>query len=761
MAASTQGRILFFDHVKGFGFIIADVGKVFFHISQLIDQNQAAHLQPDTLVQFRTIVRKHKETKEDQLRAQDVAVVIEEVAQAAAVVDTSQIVNEAADELLPRQEGLALTRELLEQVNNTGFSKKLIKVLAQGLGYIESTVQYEQAKRLIIVNKNNDEMHWRKLNETLFENANPAYQLQMWLDGLSLTCNYILIENAYLKGGTAQRAEIIARCTPEQQTQLLTLIPPTWNQEVQSIGEVKVYLSGIRDMILSEIRRAKKQIKVAVAWFTNHELFDVLCQCVRDGLQVQLIIINDPINNWTGGLNFQKFVDLGHERGNSKLYFSEPDQQLLHHKFCLIDDEVLLNGSYNWTYYAESRNVENCVLHRKQVPLIERFVEEFERLTNTMTLVEIVVPFGETIAANRDTHRAAVYRSNDLVAQAKTMGPTKRGLVAKLIRQALTLNPENEEAQRMQPRATVPQNEQLLREEGIAASLGEIETQRQQLQQQVAAEQAHKLQQERAAAERAMEQARQQREQARELENEQQRQAKHQQQLQEERRALEAKKQLAATEQQRLQALAQQEREAAQRQERIEKERQQNEETARRQQLEETERKRDIQRQNEEAAARRAATERELAEKTAALEASKGLKMQGGRGELRINLAWKTLDDLDLHVYDPGGNHICYSAKQATCQNSLGVLDVDANAGTPTTHTPQENIFWKENPPEGTYRVQVNNYKANEKVVCPFVVTLIPEVGEPKVMAGKTTAVNVAVEVVKFSYSAKDGIKTM
>ena len=98
-----------------------------------------------------------------------------------------------------------------------------------------------------------------------------------------------------------------------------------------------------------------------------------------------------------------------------------------------------------------------------------------------------------------------------------------------------------------------------------------------------------------------------------------------------------------------------------------------------------------------------------------------GQALSGQTGQLRINLSWETIDDLDLHVIDPSGNEISYSNKQARCQGKTGRLDVDANAGTwTTTPPPQENIFWETAPP-GNYKVYVNLYtKRGSQSTIPY-----------------------------------------
>jgi hypothetical protein len=104
------------------------------------------------------------------------------------------------------------------------------------------------------------------------------------------------------------------------------------------------------------------------------------------------------------------------------------------------------------------------------------------------------------------------------------------------------------------------------------------------------------------------------------------------------------------------------------------------------------------------------------------------VKKAGGRvdGALRISLSWFNYDDLDLHVHEPAGrgarsvqDHIFFGNKMGW---TGGNLDVDMNAGHGTTRTPVENVVWPKAPPDGAYRVIVNNYNCREVADPGFVV---------------------------------------
>ena len=43
---------------------------------------------------------------------------------------------------------------------------------------------------------------------------------------------------------------------------------------------------------------------------------------------------------------------------------------LMHHKFALIDNQILLNGSFNWTERAVWENCENLVITRSEQTLL-------------------------------------------------------------------------------------------------------------------------------------------------------------------------------------------------------------------------------------------------------------------------------------------------------------------------------------------------------------------------------------------------------
>lgn len=59
-------------------------------------------------------------------------------------------------------------------------------------------------------------------------------------------------------------------------------------------------------------------------------------------------------------------------------------ENLMHHKFAIIDREVILTGSTNWTMQALHGNWDNVIITNQRV-FVEPFVKEFDRMWAELT----------------------------------------------------------------------------------------------------------------------------------------------------------------------------------------------------------------------------------------------------------------------------------------------------------------------------------------------------------------------------------------
>lgn len=138
-----------------------------------------------------------------------------------------------------------------------------------------------------------------------------------------------------------------------------------------------VIFKEIKSEILRQLKKAEQSIKVVVAWLTDEDIIRVLSQQQENGITVQIVIC-DSKENFKKNHQFKNLLRYGGGLGVSQ----EP---FMHHKFCLIDDKVILNGSYNWSYPAQ-RNNENLMVLRPDAAIREdklvllQFQAEFGKL---------------------------------------------------------------------------------------------------------------------------------------------------------------------------------------------------------------------------------------------------------------------------------------------------------------------------------------------------------------------------------------------
>jgi len=106
--------------------------------------------------------------------------------------------------------------------------------------------------------------------------------------------------------------------------------------------ETTAHFENIPQEIARRLTAATQEIVVAVAWFTDRDLFDVLCRQAGLGLRVRLAVLGDRINIGPGKLNFQRLQDCG---GAVFLIPAGGDRDpIMHHKFCIIDRATVIIG---------------------------------------------------------------------------------------------------------------------------------------------------------------------------------------------------------------------------------------------------------------------------------------------------------------------------------------------------------------------------------------------------------------------------------
>ncbi|MEL3958215.1 phospholipase D-like domain-containing protein [Caldifermentibacillus hisashii] len=175
-----------------------------------------------------------------------------------------------------------------------------------------------------------------------------------------------------LKNEFEKLAALIYIETSEYDFAGLNIKPKPIDLEVEENIEHDVVFNEIKDTIIQGIRNAKYTIWVAVAWFTDNEIFEELMLRKKAGVNVRIITSNEDSNRYLMGKlesNFEvKKVPLKGERLSNRL----------HDKFCIIDLEYVMHGSYNWSKNARN-NVETWATALDR-DFVRKFADEFIKL---------------------------------------------------------------------------------------------------------------------------------------------------------------------------------------------------------------------------------------------------------------------------------------------------------------------------------------------------------------------------------------------
>lgn len=145
---------------------------------------------------------------------------------------------------------------------------------------------------------------------------------------------------------------------------------------------IQAHFSQIRSTLTKYIEDSTSEICIAVAWFTHRDLFHSILSALDRKVKVSIILIDDIINRGPNGLDFATYIEKG-----GTIRFMSTRALLMHNKFCIFDNQVLITGSYNWTYSAETRNAENIIV-TDDINVCNAFNSQFSKLWRDLPEVE-------------------------------------------------------------------------------------------------------------------------------------------------------------------------------------------------------------------------------------------------------------------------------------------------------------------------------------------------------------------------------------
>jgi len=151
-----------------------------------------------------------------------------------------------------------------------------------------------------------------------------------------------------------------------------------------SLAKTEVYFSlsdNPQKVIIKNINQAEAFINIAMYIFTDREIALPLMDAQKRGVKVRVYLDRSQIESTysISRLLVQKGIKVRISTNN----------YIMHHKFAIIDNRLLLTGSYNWTFSANNRNDENLMII-DDPEIIKIFQNQFVNLwTNKYSLERI------------------------------------------------------------------------------------------------------------------------------------------------------------------------------------------------------------------------------------------------------------------------------------------------------------------------------------------------------------------------------------
>jgi phosphatidylserine/phosphatidylglycerophosphate/cardiolipin synthase-like enzyme len=139
-------------------------------------------------------------------------------------------------------------------------------------------------------------------------------------------------------------------------------------------GSIRVYFSpngGCTEAILQQINRAKTEILIQAYSFTSKPIAKALIAAQKRGVKITAVLDK---SNWTQRYSAATFL----KNVGISVYIDDK-HAIAHNKIMIIDNRVVITGSFNFTMAAENKNAENLLIIEDMPDLTRAYRENFQR----------------------------------------------------------------------------------------------------------------------------------------------------------------------------------------------------------------------------------------------------------------------------------------------------------------------------------------------------------------------------------------------
>ena len=145
--------------------------------------------------------------------------------------------------------------------------------------------------------------------------------------------------------------------------------------------KLEAKFENIQQRIIEEIDKAEFLIWIAVAWFTDKDIAEKLREKKKHGIDIQILVIDDEINNKVATKIYKYFNVI-------KVPPLGKYENIMHHKFCVIDLKKVIHGSYNWSVKAQYNKETIAIVENRSTA--EKFAKEFISIKSNFQKKKII-----------------------------------------------------------------------------------------------------------------------------------------------------------------------------------------------------------------------------------------------------------------------------------------------------------------------------------------------------------------------------------
>lgn len=147
------------------------------------------------------------------------------------------------------------------------------------------------------------------------------------------------------------------------------------NKKKYKIMKIQTHFENHQEIIIQELLKAHKEVYIAVAWINFKVYKQAFLELLNNKVELNIICSDNTQNR----AHKREIIELQTKGAKIKLLKMPLIKNHMHHKFAVIDNQTIINGSFNWSPNA-TKSFENFMVITGFPGESVKFIEEFKKL---------------------------------------------------------------------------------------------------------------------------------------------------------------------------------------------------------------------------------------------------------------------------------------------------------------------------------------------------------------------------------------------